>query len=118
MYVLTRNSEPTGCAEAWGAGTTRSAVKRGSDVRRTFSSLYAAGVTAAHVVDPTARVLEALERTDAGWTRLGAWTDGDVARVRPFDAVELTVSRLFPPETAAELASRLAEEAFRYDVAR
>jgi hypothetical protein len=42
----------------------------------------------------------------------------DVAGIRPFDAVELHVTRLFPPETAAEFASRLAEEAFRYDVAR
>jgi len=70
------------------------------------------------IIDPAARVVEALERTGAGWTRLGAWTDGDVARIRPFDAIELEVVRLFPPETAAELASRLLETTPRSDAVR
>lgn len=29
--------------------------------------------------------------------RLGAWTDGDAARIAPFDAIELDIGSLFPP---------------------
>ncbi len=30
--------------------------------------------------------------------RIGGWSDGDVARMAPFDAIELHAGRLFPPE--------------------
>ena len=49
------------------------------------------------LVDTDARVLEALAARDEAWFRLGAWSDGDMARVPPFDAVEIDVGRLFPP---------------------
>jgi Uma2 family endonuclease len=62
------------------------------------ANLYAAcGVPFYWIIDPAERTLEALELRDGGWFRLGAWTDGDTARVRPFDAIETDVGRLFPP---------------------
>jgi len=64
------------------------------------SQLYLrAGVPHYWLLDLTARLLEAYELEGERWTRLGAWGEGDVARVRPFDAVELAVGELFPPRT-------------------
>ncbi|HEV8267448.1 MAG TPA: Uma2 family endonuclease [Thermoanaerobaculia bacterium] len=60
------------------------------------------------IVDPAARVLEAFERQGAGWLRLGAWGDGDKVPIRPFDAVDLDVGRLFPPPEEGEIASPMS----------
>jgi len=49
------------------------------------------------IVDVRERTLEALSACEDGWLRLGGWTDGDRPRILPFDAVEIDVSRLFPP---------------------
>lgn len=46
---------------------------------------------------PEARTLEAFELEEEGWLRLGAWSEGDQARIPPFDAVEIEVGELFPP---------------------
>lgn len=68
------------------------------------ASLYALhGVPFYWLVDPGARVLEAFELQGGRWLRLGAWGDGDRARIRPFDAVEIDVGRLFPPPAEGEL---------------
>jgi Uma2 family endonuclease len=51
------------------------------------------------IIDPAARTLEAL-RLDAAleeWREVGAYDDESVARIAPFEAVELEVRRLFPP---------------------
>ena len=65
-------------------------------------SLYLrTGVPHFWLVDPDARILEAFEAKDGAWLRLGGWSDGDVARIAPFDAIELDVGRLFPPEEPA-----------------
>jgi len=48
------------------------------------------------LIDPVERTLEALALQGAAWTR-SAFTDGDIARIPPFDAIELDVGRLFPP---------------------
>lgn len=61
-----------------------------------------AGVPFYWLIDPEARTLEALAAESGRWVRLGAWTDGDVARVAPFDALELEVGVLFPPVAAGE----------------
>lgn len=62
------------------------------------ADLYAAcSVLFYWIVDPVERTLEALELRDGGWFRLGAWTDGDAPRIRPFEAIETDVGRLFPP---------------------
>ena len=64
--------------------------------------LYArAGVAHDWLVDPAARTLEALALAGGAWTEVGAFGDDDVARVPPFEAVELEVTLLFPPRELA-----------------
>jgi Uma2 family endonuclease len=62
--------------------------------------LYARhGVPFYWLVDPGERTLEAL-RLDAAtraWVEVGAYDDGSIARIAPFEAIELEVQRLFPP---------------------
>jgi Uma2 family endonuclease len=66
-------------------------------------SLYArAGVKYYWIVDPDARVVEALELVDSRWTELGVYDEESVARIAPFDAIELEVGRLFLPREADE----------------
>jgi len=57
-----------------------------------------AGVPRSWLVDPQARILEAFEIQGGRWIRLGAWSDGDEAAIPPFDAIEIPVGDLFPPE--------------------
>lgn len=65
--------------------------------------LYAKhGVAWYWIVDPAARTLEALALKSSVWIEVGSWGDDDVARIAPFDAIELEVSRLFPPRPPAE----------------
>jgi Uma2 family endonuclease len=74
--------------------------------RTAKSDLYLrTGVPHYWLVDPEARTLEAFELEEEGWLRLGAWSDGDQARIPPFDAVGIEVGELFPPvaEGAASL---------------
>lgn len=62
------------------------------------SRLYlAAGVPHLWLVDPEARVLEALVKDGERWVETGRFGDGDVVRIPPFEAIELDVGRLFPP---------------------
>jgi Uma2 family endonuclease len=51
------------------------------------------------ILDPAARTLEALRLDTAlgEWREVGAYDDDSVARIAPFEAVELEVGRLFPP---------------------
>jgi Uma2 family endonuclease len=56
-----------------------------------------AGVPHYWLVDVEARLLEAWAAREGAWSRLGAWSDGDVVRIPPFDAVEIAVGKLFPP---------------------
>jgi len=56
------------------------------------------GVPFYWIIDPDDRILEAWEAREGRWTRAGAWSDGDVARIPPFDAIELDVGGLFPPK--------------------
>lgn len=48
-------------------------------------------------VDPEARLLSAFTSRERAWVLLGTWGEGDLARIAPFDAIELDVGRLFPP---------------------
>jgi Uma2 family endonuclease len=60
--------------------------------------LYAQhGIPHYWIVDPLARTLEALEAREGSWWEAGVYGDGDVARIGPFEAVELAVGRLFLP---------------------
>ena len=56
-----------------------------------------AGVPALWLIDPDSRVLEALVREGDKWLEAGRFSDGDVVRIPPFEAIELEVARLFPP---------------------
>jgi Uma2 family endonuclease len=49
------------------------------------------------LVDPQTRTLEALRLDGDLWVETGSWGEGDIARVEPFEAIELDVSRLFVP---------------------
>lgn len=64
-------------------------------------NLYArAGVPYYWLIDPVARVLEALKLENGVWIELGVHDDESVARIPPFDAIELEVGRLFLPREA------------------
>ena len=62
------------------------------------TQLYARhGVPYYWLVDPAERTLEAYVLKDSQWLVAGTWDDTAVARVPPFEAVELPVGRLFFP---------------------
>lgn len=74
--------------------------------RTTKMELYArCGLPHLWILDPTLRTLEAFENRDGRWLRLGAWTDGDMAQVAPFDAVALDVGGLFPPISGPDVVA-------------
>jgi Uma2 family endonuclease len=69
--------------------------------------LYAAhGVPFYWIVDPASRTLEALRLVTTGdhveWNEIGVYDDTSIARIAPFDAIELDVGRLFPPAAPTE----------------
>lgn len=67
--------------------------------RVTKTALYAgAGVPHYWIVDPKERSLEALTLRAGQWLIEGRWADTGSARIPPFDAIELELARLFPPE--------------------
>jgi Uma2 family endonuclease len=54
------------------------------------------------LVDPRARTLEVLRRTDDGWRLVGTWADGANVRAEPFDAIELDLAVLWADVAPAE----------------
>ena len=67
-------------------------------------NLYArASVPHYWLIDPAARVLEALSLRDGAWLELGVYGDESTARIPPFDAIELEIGRLFLPRDADDL---------------
>ena len=66
--------------------------------RVTKRSLYAQhGVRHYWLLDPDSRTLEVLELKGDRWLEVGAYDDTAVARIPPFDDVELAIGRLFLP---------------------
>jgi Uma2 family endonuclease len=58
--------------------------------------IYAAlGVGHAWLADPAARTVEVLRRTDANWTLVATWSDQDLMRAEPFDAVAIELAPLW-----------------------
>src|SRR5262249_39252990 len=61
--------------------------------------LYAEhGVTHYWIVDPEARTLEAFVLTAGKWVDAGSYDESGLARIEPFEAVEIPVGRLFLPK--------------------
>ena len=70
--------------------------------RVTKRRLYAEhGIAHYWLVDPEARVLEAFTLREGRWVDAGTFDDTDVARIAPFEAVELAIGRLFLPRERA-----------------
>jgi Uma2 family endonuclease len=68
----------------------------------TKARLYAAkGVRHYWLVDPAARTLEARVLREGQWLVLGSYTAEDRACIEPFEAVELELALIFPPELPA-----------------
>jgi len=55
------------------------------------------GVDHVWLLDPIARTLEVLRRTDAAWTIAGTYGDIQVVRAEPFEAIELDLAALWSP---------------------
>ena len=51
-----------------------------------------AGLDFLWLIDPALRTLEAYRLSDGRWLRLGTWADDAVARIAPFEAVELALA--------------------------
>ena len=69
--------------------------------RATKRNLYArCGVAHYWLIDPEARVLEALALRDRSWLELGVYDESATVRIAPFDAIELEIGRLFLPRDA------------------
>jgi Uma2 family endonuclease len=69
--------------------------------RVTKRALYArAGIPHYWLIDPEARVLDALVLRDGSWVEVGVYDDATTARIAPFEAIELEVGRLFLPREA------------------
>jgi Uma2 family endonuclease len=66
--------------------------------RRVYAS---AGVAHYWLLDPGARTLEVLALQGSTWVEVGAYEEGDVVRLPPFEAVEIEVALLFPPRPAS-----------------
>lgn len=59
--------------------------------------LYAEhGVGFVWLVDPIAQTLEAFKLVRGDYQALGLWHGDDVARVEPFDALALDLTRIWP----------------------
>jgi Uma2 family endonuclease len=58
------------------------------------------GVPHYWLIDPDNRVLEALALRDGRWLEVGVYGEDDVARIAPFEDIELEVGRLFLPREA------------------
>ncbi|HKQ68091.1 MAG TPA: Uma2 family endonuclease [Polyangiaceae bacterium] len=70
--------------------------------RVTKRRIYAvSGVEHYWIVDPEARTLEAFALSHGKWVDAGSFDENGVARVAPFEAVELPVGRLFLPRPSA-----------------
>lgn len=69
--------------------------------RVTKRNLYAkSGVSHYWIVDPLARTLEAFTLEAGRWVDAGSFDESAVARIAPFEEVELPIGRLFLPRGA------------------
>lgn len=90
---------PLAIVPDWVCEVTSPATARDDRLRKADGYL-AGGVPFYWLVDIDARLIEALAAREGAWVRLGAWGEEARARIPPFDAVELDLTRLFPPPAA------------------
>jgi Uma2 family endonuclease len=55
-----------------------------------------AGVQHAWLLKPLDRTLEVLHLREGAWTIVGVCSGSDVVRIKPFEAIELELGRLWP----------------------
>lgn len=78
--------------------------------------IYAqAGVAYVWLVDVDAECLEAYRREGAFWVLIGAWGGDEVARIAPFEARELKLSRLWMSKPRAAAVKAATAEALAPD---
>jgi Uma2 family endonuclease len=64
--------------------------------------IYAeAGLEHAWLLKPTDRTLEVLHLHEGTWTIVGVCSESDVVRIKPFEAIELELGRLWLDEAPA-----------------
>jgi len=73
------------------------------DRGRKLRAYAAAGVAHAWLLNPVERTLEVLVLKDGAWTIVGVCSGSDVVRIKPFEAIELELERLWA-ESAAPAA--------------
>lgn len=66
------------------------------DRGRKLPAFAETGVGHAWIIDPERRTVEVFARKGKRYTFMGAWGDGDVVVLEPFDAAPMVVSELFP----------------------
>ena len=62
-----------------------------------------AGIAHYWLIDPDARVLEALALRDGVWVEVGVYDERTTARIAPFEAIEVAIGRLFLPIEADDV---------------
>ncbi len=69
--------------------------------RVTKSAIYAEwGAPFYWIIDPEGRTVEAFRLVDGQWLLEGAWTDGAVVSIPPFEELEIVISSFFVPKPA------------------
>src|SRR5690606_743412 len=71
---------------------------RAHDLKRKRPLYARAGVPWMWLVDVDARTLVASRLHEQSWLEIGTWSDDDVARVAPFNAIELHLAELWGAE--------------------
>jgi hypothetical protein len=63
------------------------------------------GVVHAWLVNPIERTLEVLWLKDGSWTIVGVCSGSDVVRIKPFEAIELELARLWADQASSPPAA-------------
>lgn len=72
-----------------------SPTTRAHDLKKKRPLYARAAVTWMWIVDVDGRTLTASRRHDGRWLEIGTWSDNDVTRLEPFDAIELRLVDLW-----------------------
>ncbi|HYH10235.1 MAG TPA: Uma2 family endonuclease [Thermoanaerobaculia bacterium] len=69
------------------------------DRRRKMPAYARHRVEYAWIIDPRIRIVEASRLESGRWSQLGVYGGDESARIEPFDAIEIDLSRLWLPES-------------------